>query len=401
MIPFKEAQKLVLDQLSNFGSEEVPLESVLNRTLAEDVHADRDFPPFNRSTKDGIAIAYEAVDNGRLNFEIRGVLPAGQPTIPFIETDTCIEIMTGAVVPFETDTVVMYEDVVIKDDIASLKKIPIKGQNIHRKASDQSKGDILLRKNSVITPAEIGVLATVGKSMVRVKKLPRIAVISTGNELVDVDEQPLLHQIRRSNTYSICGALKKLGINPMRLHIDDDIDLLRQKLAYVIDEMDVLILSGGVSKGKFDYLPQVLKELEVEGIFHRVAQRPGKPFWFGRSKNASTLVFSFPGNPVSTFLNYHLYFLPWYYGSYGIDHKLVKVKLNSDVENHSELTIFKGVDLASIEGSLYATVVENNGSGDLVHLSKIKGFIQLDPGIEAYKRDSLVPFIPTKNITGS
>lgn len=396
MISFNEAQHLVLSQFHNYGTEQVDLVNSVGRYLAEDILADRDFPPFNRATKDGIAIAFDAVENGRLSFEIKGVLPAGQPTIPFVEPESCIEIMTGAVVPFETDSVVMYEDVIIKDDIASLKKIPTKGQNIHLRASDHTKGDILLKKNNKITPAEIGILATVGKSRVLVHKLPRIAVISTGNELVEIEKQPLLHQIRRSNTYTLYGALQELGITPMLLHIADDIDLLRQKLAYVLDEMDVLILSGGVSKGKFDFLPQVLSELGVENIFHRVAQRPGKPFWFGANRQSQTLVFSFPGNPVSTFINFYLYFKPWLLKSHGVSLPNPQVMLRNTFENSSDLTVFVGVETRIIDGRVMALIVEGNGSGDLVNLSKIDGFVQLNPGHLKFSEGTLVPFIATK-----
>jgi len=396
MIAFNEAQHLVLSQFRNYGTEQIDLIKSAGRYLAEDILADRDFPPFNRATKDGIAINYDAIENGRLSFEIKGVLPAGHPTIPFVETESCIEIMTGAVVPFETDSVIMYEDVIIKDDIASIKKIPARGQNIHSRGSDHNKGDILLNKNCKITPAEMGILATVGKNQVLVHKLPRVAVISTGNELVDIEKQPLLHQIRRSNSYSLSGALEELGITPMSLHIADDIDLLRQKLAYVIDEMDVLILSGGVSKGKFDFLPQVLSELGVENIFHRVAQRPGKPFWFGLNKQSETLVFSFPGNPVSTFYNFYLYFKPWLLKSHGVSIPKWQVMLTNTLENSCDLTVFVGVETRIIDGRVMASLVEGNGSGDLVNLSKIDGFVQLDPGHITFSEGTLVPFIATK-----
>ncbi|QBA64173.1 molybdopterin molybdotransferase MoeA [Muriicola soli] len=400
MISYQEALQLVLDQSRSFGSEKIPLTEALNRILAEDVLADRDFPPFNRSTKDGIAIAYEAVENGRLSFEIAGTLPAGEPTIPFVEANSCVEIMTGAVVPYETDTVVMYEEVEIKGGIATITKIPTKGQNIHSKGRDQQRGDMVVQKNCVITAAEIGVLATVGKSEVLVEKLPKVAVISTGNELVEVEELPLLHQIRTSNSHSLIGMLRELRIKPLRLHIPDDIDLLRQKLDYVIDSMDILILSGGVSKGKFDFLPQVFKELGVDSIFHRVAQRPGKPFWFGTKEESSCLVFSFPGNPVSTFFNFHLYFLPWFYRSAGIKNTPVRVKLAEAHENFGNLTIFKGVELRLEEGCLWASSADNSGSGDLVYLTRISGFIILEPHEKPYKKDSLVPFIATKRILG-
>ncbi|WP_372975374.1 molybdopterin molybdotransferase MoeA [Muriicola sp.] len=398
MINYSSALSLVLEQPLDFGTEEVLLTDSRGRVLAEDILADRDFPPFNRATKDGIALRYEAVENGRLSFEISGVLGAGQPVIPLEEHESCIEIMTGAVVPYETDTVVMYEHLSVEGDIATLQKIPERGQNIHLKGSDHHKGDLLLKKDTRIGPAEMGVLATVGKDKVIVRRKPKIAVISTGNELVDVGDTPMLHQIRRSNSYSLYGALQEVGIRPMLLHLDDDVDLMRQKLSYLIDGMDVLILSGGVSKGKFDYLPQVLEELKVEKIFHRVAQRPGKPFWFGKSERFSTLVFSFPGNPVSTFLNFYLYFVPWYYKSQQLSSEPTYVRLAKMVENRSDLTIFKGVRILIKEGNLVAEALDSSGSGDLVHLSEISGFVQLDPSDKAYDKDQLVPFIAVKNL---
>ncbi len=398
MINYSSALSLVLEQPLDFGTEEVLLTDSHGRVLAEDILADRDFPPFNRATKDGIALRYEAVENGRLSFEISGVLGAGQPVIPLEEHESCIEIMTGAVVPYETDTVVMYEHLSVEGDIATLQKIPERGQNIHLKGSDHQKGDLLLKKDTRIGPAEMGVLATVGKDKVIVRRKPKIAVISTGNELVDVGDTPMLHQIRRSNSYSLYGALQEVGIRPMLLHLDDDVDLMRQKLSYLIDGMDVLILSGGVSKGKFDYLPQVLEELKVEKIFHRVAQRPGKPFWFGKSERFSTLVFSFPGNPVSTFLNFYLYFVPWYYKSQQLSSEPTYVRLAKMVENRSDLTIFKGVRILIKEGNLVAEALDSSGSGDLVHLSEISGFVQLDPSDKAYDKDQLVPFIAVKNL---
>ncbi len=401
MTTYEKAFSLVLEQHLEFGTEEIPLMESHGRVLAEEVYADRDFPPFNRATKDGIALAFEAVENGRLSFEIMDILPAGQPVIPLDEPEGCVEIMTGAVVPYETDTVVMYEDLQIEGEIATLKKNPNQGQNIHLKGSDHQKGERLLNKNTRIDAASLGVLATVGKDRVCVKRIPKIAVISTGNELVDVGQTPLLHQIRRSNTYSLFGALQEEGIRPLLLHIADDIDLMRQKLGYLADEMDVLILSGGVSKGKFDYLPQVFEELGIKKIFHRVAQRPGKPFWFGKNENLSTLVFSFPGNPVSTFLNFHLYFIPWYHRILGLETSRMYVELDSNLENRSDLTIFKGAELSMREGKLVARVVESTGSGDLVHLTGISGFVQLDPSPEPYIKGQAVPFIAIKKYSGN
>ena len=396
MISFSEAYQIVLEQTRAYGSETVPLKNAMGRVLTEDILADRDFPPFNRSTKDGIAINYDAVERGRRSFEIKGTLAAGKPTIPFVDTEGCIEIMTGAMVPYETDTVIMYEDVEIAHDIATIAKIPARGQNIHRRGSDEKKGTVLIKKNTKITSAEIGVLATVGKHTVSVKKLPRVAVISTGNELVDIDQQPLNHQIRKSNSYSLYASLLELGITPMLLHISDDKDLLRQKLGYVIEEMDVLVLSGGVSKGKFDFIPQIFKELGVEKLFHKVAQRPGKPFWFGTKKTSGTLIFSFPGNPVSTFMNFYIYFKPWLRRSLGIPISEYEVCLKDSLEIKNDLTNFLGVQLERKEGTNEAVLVGANGSGDLLSLSKMDGFIRVPVSKRTLTKGDRVYFISTR-----
>jgi molybdopterin molybdotransferase len=396
MISFNEAYQIVLEQTKEYGSEMVPLKNALGRVLMVDILADRDFPPFNRATKDGIAINYDAVEHGRRSFEIKGTLPAGKPTIPFVDAEGCIEIMTGAMVPYETDTVIMYEDVEIAHDIATITKIPNRGQNIHLRGSDEKKGAVLIKKNTRITSAEIGVLATVGKHTVSVKKMPRVAVISTGNELVDVDQQPLNHQIRKSNSYSLYASLLESGITPMLLHISDDKDLLRQKLGYVIEEMDVLLLSGGVSKGKFDFIPQIFKELGVEKLFHKVAQRPGKPFWFGTKESSGTLIFSFPGNPVSTFMNFYIYFRPWLYRSLGITISEYEVCLKDTLEIKNDLTNFLGVQLERKEGRNEAALVGANGSGDLLSLSKMDGFIRVPSTKRILTKGDRFYFISTR-----
>ncbi|MEX0291298.1 MAG: molybdopterin molybdotransferase MoeA [Flavobacteriaceae bacterium] len=395
MVSFEEAHKLVMSYAQDYGTELLGIRDATARVLAEEVLADRDFPPFNRATKDGIAINYEAVDQGLLKFKIAGTLPAGVPPMGLENSSNCIEIMTGAVVPDDADTVVMYEDLVIREGIASLKKVPPKGANIHYAGSDDRKGAKLLTPNTVISPASIGVMASVGKAVVNVKKLPSISVISTGKELVEIEKTPLPHQIRRSNAYSLFSSLSKEGIQPLLLHLDDDKDIIRQKLDYAIQEMDVLLLSGGVSKGKYDFLPEVLDDLGVKNVFHRVKQRPGKPFWFGFHEQARTLIFSFPGNPVSTFVSYYVYFKPWLHKSLGLKIPDKHVILAEDVDLKSDLSCFLGVKLGIDSGKLTVSLVHGNGSGDLLSLTNSDGFIRLDPKKGKYKKGTLVPFIPT------
>jgi len=394
MISFDEAFEKVMRHTQNWGTQTLDLLESTGHVLAEPVLADRDFPPFDRSTRDGIAINYAAFEGGRITFPIEGVLSAGLPQQTLGSADHCFEIMTGAVVPVHADTVVMYEDVTIENGHAKIVSLPLKGQHIHRKGSDGTRGKVLLEPNLRINAAEIGILATVGKSKVTVKKLPKVCVISTGDELVEITETPLPQQIRKSNTLSLHAALSRENIIPKLLHLMDDKKVIHQTLTSALREFDVILLSGGVSKGKFDFVPEVLEALGVEKVFHRVAQRPGKPFWFGIQKEANTKVFSFPGNPVSTFANYHIYFVPWLYGGLGISYPKKEVILDKDIQNELPLTRFIQVDTYLEKGKLMAEPIPDGGSGDLASLSRSNGFVCLSPE-RNYGAGELVSFIPT------
>ena len=398
MISFKDAYKKVLDLYQDFGHEQVPLETAMGRVLAEDIVADRNFPPFNRATKDGIALTYDAVEIGNTSFKIEGVLAAGMPSQLLENTSNCLEIMTGAVVPGNADTVVMYEHLIIENGSATLTKTPNRGQDIHLNGSDQKKGDLVLEKHSTISAAEIGVLAAVGKASIKVRTLPKVAIVSTGNELVEVEEIPLPHQIRKSNIHTLYAALSEEGIVPTKLHLPDEKASIKNALQNTLKEHNAVLLSGGVSKGKFDFLPQVLEELGVEKIFHGVFQRPGKPFWFGIQRDTNTVVFSFPGNPVSTFANYNVYFKDWLRRSLGLPQPKIDVILKEAVEVKGDLTLLLRVKLSFNRGHLVASLVKENGSGDLCSLVNTDGFIVLEPKIDAYEIGELVPFVPTRDL---
>ena len=398
MISFNDAFKSVMDHPASFGAETVNIKDAATRVLAEDVYTDRDYPPFNRATKDGIAINYSAFEAGRREFEIKGVIAAGTAVTQLSNQDSCMEIMTGAVVPYDADTVVMYEHLDIEHGIASLTKEPVRGQNIHLKGSDEQRKTRVIAAGTKISAAEIGVLATIGKESVLVQRLPKVSVISTGNELVDLSTDPLPHQIRRSNSYSLNAALASEKISPLLLHLKDDPDIIRQKLQFAIEEMEVLLLSGGVSKGKFDYIPRILEELGVEKIFHGVKQRPGKPFWFGMHPISGTRIFSFPGNPVSTFVNYHVYFRNWLRKSLGLPMDQFQVFLREQISAEGDLTRFIRVKVYWEGGRMMANIVTGNGSGDLLSLASSDGFIRLEPRSRSYKPLEAVPFIPTRSL---
>ncbi|WP_400073640.1 molybdopterin molybdotransferase MoeA [Zobellia russellii] len=395
MISFENAYDQVLQHTFNLGDETVSLLESTGRVLSEDIRADRDFPPFNRSTKDGIAIAFSAIEKGVTRFKIEGVLSAGMPQQTLSKDTNCFEIMTGAVLPEQADTIIMYEETETEDDYVSISKTPNKGQNIHRQGTDEKEGAILLKKGTEITAAVIGVLASVGKNKVTVKKLPKICVVSTGNELVEVEDKPLPHQIRKSNSLSLFAALERVKITPTLLHLADNQAIIEKELEKALNNFDVLMLSGGVSKGKFDFIPDAMDKLGITKVFHRIAQRPGKPFWFGVQKEKQKVIFSFPGNPVSTFANYHVYFLPWLKKCLGLKVEKKQIILEEAIQPHPSLTLFVQVTTQYKKGKLMAKTVKGNGSGDLVSLALADGFIRVPPGTDEMTQETVFDYIET------
>ncbi|MFD0993979.1 molybdopterin molybdotransferase MoeA [Tenacibaculum geojense] len=403
MITVEEAKEIILQNTQDFGVEEIPFLNSLGRILKEDIVADRDFPPFNRVAMDGIAINYRFFQYGVRDFKIEGIQAAGSPQETLENAAHCYEVMTGAVLPNNCDTVIRYEDINIHTLMASVNIDQInEGQNVHLQGTDKAKDTILIPKNTPITAAEIGILATVGKVTVKVAKLPKVLIIATGDELVAVDEQPQPHQIRKSNIYTVAALLKNLYIDAEVAHLKDDKEILQQKIATYLHTFDVLIFSGAVSKGKFDFLPEVLTNLGVEKLFHKVAQRPGKPFWFGKHENNTkhTAVFAFPGNPVSTFVNCLVYFYPWYFNATQNTQKKLTATLTENVNFKPALTYFLPVTIKSENGQLMATPVKVNGSGDLASLTNADGFLTLPKSNKTdYKKDSVHEIILYKHFT--
>ena len=318
MITVQEAEQLILQNKGNYGNEKIPMAQSIGRVLKEDLFADRDMPPYNRVTMDGIAIDYDTYAKGQRGYKIEAVAAAGSPQISLIKPEKCIEVMTGAIMPSNADAIIRYEDVDIHDGQANILVESVKRhQNIHTKGEDRLKGSMVVAKNTIISPAEIGVAATVGKTHIDVAMLPKAVIISTGDELVRIDQKPLPHQIRKSNVHRLQATLAHHQIQADAMHLNDDLELIKSALSNIIKSYDVLILSGGVSKGKFDFLPQALEAIGVKKLFHKIKQRPGKPFWFGKA-NDGTIIFALPGNPVSSFLCTQRYFLPWLRASLGL-----------------------------------------------------------------------------------
>ncbi|WP_299522574.1 molybdopterin molybdotransferase MoeA [uncultured Lutibacter sp.] len=393
LITAQEALEIILKTSEDFGTEEVKFLKSLGRTLKEDIVADRDFPPFNRVSMDGIAIDVAAFNNGQRAFKIEGIQAAGSEQLTMQNPTNCIEAMTGAILPKNTNAVIQYELLTIENEIATINLEAVKNlQNVHLKGLDRKLGDILISKNKLISPAEIGVFATVGKTTVKVAKRPKVMIISTGNELVGVCETPEEHQIRRSNVYTLVSLLEKLNIQSETAHISDDKNLLLSKISSFLNDFDVLLFSGAVSKGKFDFIPDVLNELGVKKLFHTVKQRPGKPFWFG--KKGSKTVFAFPGNPVSTFASCLKYFYPWYYKSIGLNFENKnQAILTEDYFFKPDLTYFLQVKITKEDGKIFATPITGRGSADLANLVDSDAFLELPDDRSNFTKGEAFPLI--------
>jgi molybdopterin molybdotransferase len=400
MLTVDEATRRVLATVHPLPAENVPLPEALGRVLREPLYADRDFPPFNRVAMDGIAVAFAAVAAGQLTFPIERTQLAGQPPLPFQQPGAAIEIMTGAALPPGTDTVVRYEDLTLTESTNGTRTAtlqvppPAPGHNIHPRAADRHQGDLLLPAGTRLGPAEIAVAATIGAATLAVTRRPQVAVVSTGDELVAITDTPLPHQIRRSNAYMLQAAAQQAGALVSIFHFDDDLAVLQAGLPPLLREYDAVLLSGGVSKGKADFLPQALQEAGAEELFHEVQQRPGKPFWFGRHPQGA-VIFALPGNPVSTFVNYYRYAQPWLQAvqqpaaatpppAYAV--------LTQEVTFRPHLTHFLLVSLSSgPDGRLLATPERAGGSGDLASLLPSDGFLELPAETEHFAAGSVLP----------
>lgn len=388
MISVQEALSIISSHQQDFGTEEIHLDNSLGRVLREEFLADRDFPPYNRVTMDGIAIAHASFEGGQRTFPVHGIAAAGSPQQELKDAASCIEVMTGAILPAGADTVIRYEDITEQEGTATIQLDSlIWGQNVHKQGEDRAQGSVVVQAGKKISSAEIGVGATIGKHRVKVSRLPKTLIISTGDELVEIQETPLPHQIRRSNIHRLKSTLRTYGIEADSHHFEDDLEEIKDKLRQMIVDYDVILLSGGVSKGKFDYLPEALEAVGVEKLYHKIKQRPGKPMWFGKSPKNS-YIFALPGNPVSSFLCMHRYFIPWLQASLKLEHRPApKAELAAPINFKPDLTYFAQVKLEySSEGKVLAHPVEGNGSGDLANLVDADAFIELPQGKDLYDK---------------
>lgn len=390
MLSPSEADELIAQHLTCLPIESLPLAQCAGAVLRENIYAERDQPPFDRVTMDGIALDSRAVGEGTRRLRIQAMQAAGDPPLTLAGRGHCIEVMTGTALPAGCDTVVPVERIAVRDGEAQLAdELSVEpDQNIHRRASDTRQGNLLLAAGTRLGPPEIAIAAGAGMARIRVSTQPMLAVISTGNELVEPGDPILPHQIRRSNAYAIAAGLRLHGFQRVADdHIADDAAELRRRLKFHLETHDVLVLSGGVSMGKLDLVPKALEDLGVRCVFHKVSQRPGKPLWFGIASSGAA-VLGLPGNPVSTAVCVSRYVLPALAASQGqTPSRPERMALGAPVTLDLPLTFFLPIRIQIDDwGRSWAMPVPTHGSGDFTALAGTDGFVELPPGPHTYPR---------------
>lgn len=388
MTDVAEAQALILERMDPFSARESALDDCVGAVLRETVRAERAQPPFDRVTMDGIAIDYGAWKAGRRRFRIVGTQGAGAPALSISGPGECVEIMTGAMLPRGTDTVIPVERLTVEGGEASVQSTAVVSscQFVHPQGSDRASGSAVLNKGQRIGPAEVAILAGAGRARIRTTKPPRVAVISTGDELVEAGEPIQPYQIRSSNDRAIEAALvRRFGAHVTRASLKDDPAEILESIARLHEHNDVVILTGGVSMGKYDFVPGVLERLGVELVFHRIEQRPGRPMWFGVSQ-ASRPIFALPGNPVSTLVCLIRYVVPAFWQAMGAAPETEEwVQLGSEVKFAADLVYFLPVTLrADRSGAMQGVPRPTNTSGDYVALGATDGFVELPMGADVF-----------------
>lgn len=387
MIRFEEALKIVLSEVEakKMTVEPVRLSSVLGRILGQDVFADMDMPPFDKSAVDGFACRMADISRPLRVIE---TIPAGKtPEYPVLPGE-CARIMTGAIVPAGADCVVMIEHTEPAGDNTLRVKHTGKASNICLKGEDIRKGDLVLEKGTRITPAHVAVLAAMGVVNPKMSRLPRVGIISTGNELVEPWADPGIAQIRNSNASQLEAQVKTVPAVPSYYGIvPDEGPGLLNAISIALAENDILLLTGGVSMGDFDLVPQILEEAGVEILFRKIAVQPGKPTVFGRRDRS--VVFGLPGNPVSSFVIFEMVVRPFILLLEGCNSLPAAITLPLGCDFHRRNTERLGlVPVILKDGAAYP--LEYHGSAHINAYSAASGIMSVNPGLSGVNKGEQV-----------
>jgi molybdopterin molybdotransferase len=372
---------------------------VLGRIVAEDVRADRNYPPFNRSTRDGFALrAADAVQPGA-KLQLIGESRAGVPFGGMVEPGTCVQIMTGAPLPRGANSIVMNEYARIEGEYVAMEQAAREGAHFILEGQETRVGESVISRGKRLSYAELAIAAQVGRTRLVVAKKPRVAILSTGDELVAMDQTPAKYQIRNSNNVSLAAQVALAGGEPVMLGTaPDNLAELRAHIERAL-EADIVALTGGVSVGKYDLVEQVLREMGAEFYFDAVAIRPGKPAVFGFCQGKP--VFGLPGNPVSTMVTFELFVVPAIELLSG--HKphrlsLLKAKLAHPLNEKPPLAHFLPARVSWPEGEAVVEAIHWEGSGDIGSVVKGNCFLVVNEAKLVYAAGEMANVLPRRGL---
>jgi molybdopterin molybdotransferase len=380
MISFNEALNNILSHIHALGNEKVSLLESLERVIAEDIYARRNIPPLDNSAMDGYAVRWEDIRNASqdhpVRLEVIEDLPAGFISTKTLEKGKTIRIMTGAPIPKGADTVIPVEETKKGDGFVLIFKAAAPGENIRKSGEDVKEGDRVISKGDTIRPAEVGMLASVGRSFVQVFQRPLVAILCTGDELVDVDGDLDEVKIISSNSYTLGAQVRDCRAIPLQLGIAKDRkEEIEEKLRHGI-RADILISSAGVSVGDYDFVKDVMKDLGMEMVFWKVAMRPGQPLAFGRIGGKP--VFGLPGNPVSSMISFEQFVRPSLLKMMGhrqLFRPVIEAILKEEIRKMTGRRFFIRGTVSFEKNQYFVTTTGEQGSGILRSMVKANGLI--------------------------
>ncbi|MCC5849258.1 MAG: molybdopterin molybdotransferase MoeA [Verrucomicrobia bacterium] len=388
MISVDEAFARILEAMPPAVTATLPLEAAAGRFLREEIRSDRDAPPFDRVMLDGVALCLSALNQGRLRFRVAGFAPAGAPPPPLPAPALARGVMTRAPQPAGAGPGGRRGDLDQDGDWIEVREAPADTRGVHHRASQARAGEVVLEAGSRLDPAAMAVLATEGHLKVRVSAPPRIVLITTGDEVVPVDALPLTHQIRASHPLTLQSLFAAHGYRQWAHdHVRDEKSEMKDRLRRGLEEADILLITGGVSKGSKDWVPELLEALGVGKRLHGVAQRPGKPLWFGLRDACA--VFALPGNPLSALTCARRYVLPALeQAASGRVEAPLRMRPSEPPPSHATLTTFP---LAFREnGTLFPRPAANSGA--LHAAARSAGFLECPPGETIHEDFAFYPW---------
>ena len=405
-----EADQIIKANITLAECETLAMADAYGRYLREDILSDRAIPPFDRVMMDGVAVSSEECHGIGTAFEIAGTQAAGKPQLQKVEAQTCFEVMTGAVLPEGCDCVIPVEEISVTGNsvILSPDAVTDSGHFIHKSGSDASKGQVLVAAHSKLHAAELAIAASVGEIELQVSRLPKITVLTSGDEVVDPSTTPLDYQIRRSHPTAVITTLEMAKLGKCdHVHLPDDLEETKAALVEALENSDFLILTGGVSKGKFDYIAPALTELMGEPLFHGVRQKPGKPFGLWASnqqknqsqqnqqnqqiQQQSVVAFALPGNPVSVMASLARYVIPALKYHLNTEDSVERRTLAEDFAWRAPIAGLAPCQTDN-SGAVIAKVMNN--SGDYLSMSNSNGFVYFSKPKTGYEAGELLEFYP-------